>query len=185
MFLTTDGQMNDRQVHVQHAGQNPACCFSCPPNQLMENQHMKIPLLTFFLLLALIAGSGIFAGCETDSAEYVRLAKTTFEKLVKNEPTAGDRLDWNNLTWNGDEIGRSYMSLNTDYEKAQYKTAIIEKISRYFASHGWDVTNVLNWKVQSKGVESAIVTANAPGGTLTIWFQKVELEKKISRMTAQ
>ncbi len=146
---------------------------------------MKSWLTYVTLSLSFIIVSSFVTGCESDAREYVRLSKTTFEKLVKNDPSAADLMDWNSLRCNDQEVGQAYMSLTTDYEKSQIKVATVEKLSQFYASHGWDVTNVRNWKLQSKGVESGIVTADAPGGSITIYFQKVGLDKKISRILNQ
>ncbi len=132
-------------------------------------------------ILALFTLS-LFSGCETDSKEYLRLAKTTFEHCVRNNPKAADAIDWNSIIINDNELGRGFMTLSTDYEKSSFKNAAISNLSRIFSARGWNVTNVKNWRVTAQGVESAIVLADAPGGQLKISFQKVQLEKKIVRI---
>ncbi len=132
-------------------------------------------------ILALFTLS-LFSGCETDSKEYLRLAKSTFERSTRNDPKAAEAIDWNSIVINDNEIGRGFMTLSTDYEKNSYKNATINNLSRLFSSRDWNVTNVKNWRVTAQGVESAIVLADAPGGQLKISFQKVQLEKKIVRI---
>ncbi len=125
------------------------------------------------------------SGCETDSREYVRLAKTVFEKSVRNDPSGANLIDWNTFQCDNEDLGRSYISLSTEYEKSHFKSAVIDRLSQLYASRNWNVNNVRNWKLQSKGVESAIVTADAPNGTITVTFQKVDFQKKISRIMNQ
>ncbi len=124
-----------------------------------------------------------FSGCETDTKQYLRMAKTTFERSVANDPRAAEFIDWNSIIINDDQLGRGFMTLTTDYEKGSFKSAAIANLSRIFAARGWNVTNVRNWRVEAQGVESAIVVGDAPGGKLTIWFQKVNLEKRIARIS--
>lgn len=124
-------------------------------------------------------------GCETDSGEYVRLAKSLFEKSVRNDASGAKLIDWNSIQCDNEDLGRSYMQLSTDYEKSHFKSAVIERLSQLYAARNWNVNNVRNWKLQSKGVESAIVTADAPDGTITITFQKVDFQKKVSRIMNQ
>jgi hypothetical protein len=143
----------------------------------MKNAFIFFSILTLCVILL-----GVLGGCETDSKAFVRIAKTAFEKSVRNDASAAELIDWNSIQINGEELGRSFMELSTDYEKSHFKSAVIERMSQFYASRDWNVTNVRNWKLQSKGVESAIVTAEAPGGTITISFQKVDFEKKITRI---
>ncbi len=137
-------------------------------------------ILVSLILLALLALT--LTGCETDSKQYLRIAKTTFERLTKNDPRAGEKIDWNNLVINDNEAGRGFSTLTTQYEKDNYKNATVANLSKYFAARGWNVTNVKNWRVEAQGVESALVIADAPNGKLTFGFQRVQLEKMIAKI---
>ena len=146
---------------------------------------MKIPVIFYSSILLIGILITTFTGCETDSKAFVRLAKTSFEKSVRNDASAADLIDWKTIQINGEDLGRSFSELSTDYEKSHFKSAVIERLSQFYQSRDWNVTNVRNWQLQSKGVESAVVTADAPGGKLSISFQKVDFEKKITRINTE
>lgn len=134
---------------------------------------VAIPLL---LILAL-------SGCETDAKRAVRISKSTFEKITRNDPAASDNIDWGVLLVNGDEVGRGFTQLTSDFDKNEYRAALISRLNHEFGGRKWTVMTVKNWRVESQGVESIIIAADAPnGGLLTLTFQKNGLEKKISKI---
>jgi hypothetical protein len=138
------------------------------------------PLLTTAIALLLIIG---LSGCETDSKRAIRLSKSTFSKILQNDRTAMDNIDWTTLTVNGEEVGRGFLQLNSDFEKNEYRAAFISRLNREFTGRKWTVMTVKGWRIASQGVESIMVTADCPNnGHLNMTFQKNGLEKKISKI---
>ncbi|MBI1804597.1 MAG: hypothetical protein HY033_11230 [Ignavibacteriae bacterium] len=126
------------------------------------------------------------AGCDLDSRESINLAKSTFEGISKGDQTIANNFDWTTFRLEGNDLGPSYMTLTTDYEKAQFKKALIMRMATFYKTRNWTPATVRNWKVDAKGVESAIVSAEAPGGgKIIMYMQKVSYEKKINRIEHQ
>ena len=128
-----------------------------------------------------------FVGCDLDTRESANLAKSTFEGTVKGDVSIAKNIDWQTFRFQGEDYGPSYLTLATDYQRTQFKSAIIMKMSAIFNAKNWTAVNVRNWKVGAKGVESAIVSAEVQGGggKITMYIQKVSLEKKIHRIEYQ
>jgi hypothetical protein len=144
----------------------------------MTNRIRHLLSIAAILLLGLV-----LAGCETDAKRAIRLSKTTFEKISRNDQTASDNIDWTVLLVNGDEVGRGFLQLNSDFERTEYRSALISRLNHEFGGRKWTVMTVKNWRVESQGVESIIVSADAPNaGLLSMTFQKNGLEKKISKI---
>ena len=144
----------------------------------MKSIVSPLLLISTGLLLLLV-----FSGCETDAKRALRLSKTTFTKILKNDPSAVDNLDWSTLDVNGEEVGRGFVQLTSDFERSEYRTAFIARLNRDFDNRKWNTMTVKNWRIESHGVESIIVAADCPNnGQLTMTFQKNGLEKKISKI---
>ena len=127
-----------------------------------------------------------FTGCDLDTRESVNLAKSTFEGITKGDMTVAKNFDWRGFRLQGNDYGPSYMTLSTEYEKTQFQKALIMKMAEAFKARNWTPATVRNWKVDAKGVESAIVSAQSMGGgKIVMYMQKVNYEKKINRIEFQ
>ena len=100
--------------------------------------------------------------------------------------TVAKNFDWRGFRLQGDDYGSSYMTLTTEHEKTQFQNALIMKLASICKARNWTPATVRNWKVDSKGVESAVVSAQAQsGGKIIVYMQKVSYEKKINRIEFQ
>ena len=118
-------------------------------------------------------------GCDTDKREFIKTAQTTFEKIIKGDPSAAQGIAWPEIRIGDEEIGRSFMALNTAYEKSAFQTGTIARLAREYSAKNWTLQKVQNWRVESHGLESAVVVADAPGGKIVYNMQKRGGDKKI------
>ncbi len=135
----------------------------------------------FFLVIAALSLLLAVNGCG-EKAAFLSLAESTISDAMKGKQTAENGIDWNGFTWNNEEIGRTYMGITQSSEKAAFRRNILSRLSADLNSRGWDQETVQNWRVTSQGVESSIAVADVPGGTVTVFMQKVDGEKRIRRI---
>jgi len=140
---------------------------------------MTVTLITAILALLVFA----FTGCDLDNRESISLAKTTFEGTIRGDMSVAKNFDWLKFRLQGNDYGPSYMTLTTEHEKSEFQSAIIMKMASYYKGKNWTTANVRNWKVDAKGVESSVVSAQVQGGgKIVVYMQKVNYEKKINRI---
>ncbi|HUN65647.1 MAG TPA: hypothetical protein VMW43_06055 [Bacteroidota bacterium] len=145
----------------------------------MTTSHHRFAGILFTGILLVV----ILAGCETDAKRALHMSKSTFEKICRNDQSAADNIDWSVLLVNGEEVGRGFVQLTSDFEKSEYRAALISRLNNEFGGRKWNVMTVKNWRIESQGVESVIIAADAPnGGLISMTFQKNGLEKKISKI---
>lgn len=142
-------------------------------------KYLLEAIVTFTLFLVVLLAA---SGCDFDKREFIGTAQTTFEKIMKGDPSAAHSIAWTELRIDGEEIGRSFMALSTDYEKSSFQTGTIARLAREYSAKNWTAQRVQNWRIQSKGLESATVVADAPGGMIVYNLQKRGGEKKIVSM---
>ena len=122
-------------------------------------------------------------GCDLDSRESANIAKSTFEGILSGDASVAKNFDWKVFQLNGAEFGQQYMTLSNDHERIQFQNAILMRLSQAFKAKNWSHLTMKNWKVDSKGVESATVSCLSQNqGKITIYMQKVNLDKKIRRI---
>jgi len=130
------------------------------------------------VLVAIIVFSCI--GCDFDKRDFLDTAKSTFAAFYNsNYRTTDSTIDWHVLSVNGDEIGRTYMELTTDYDKAAYRKAMVVRLRTLCTQKGWTPANMKNWRISERGVESASVTADGPKGSIVMTLRKYQAEKRI------
>ncbi len=140
---------------------------------------MKITHITFTIVaLGLLF---LLAGC-SEKAAFKSLAESTISAAMKGNSSAEDGIDWNAFSWNNEDIGRSYMGITEPNERTAYRRNIMSRLSQDLAARGWNNETVQNWRITSQGVESSIAVADVPGGTVTVFMQKTNGEKKIRRI---
>ncbi len=137
------------------------------------------PLRARYLLLLPCACVLLLNGCDFDKRDFINTARTTFESICNGDPSAEKAIDWYVIRINDEELGRTYMQLTTDYERAEFRKSITSRLRKYYASRGWTPQRVRGWKIQARGVESATVVAAPPGGIISMSLQKHGAEKKI------
>ena len=121
-----------------------------------------------------------YTGCDFDKRDFLDTAKSTFAAFYNsNYRTTDSTIDWQVLSINGDEIGRTYIQLTTDYDKAAYRKATVVRLRTLCTQKGWNPANMKNWRISERGVESASVTADGPRGTITMTLRKYQAEKRI------
>lgn len=121
-----------------------------------------------------------FPGCDFDKREFLDTAKSTFESFYTNNSRISDStIDWHSLRINGDEVGRDYMAITNDYDRAAFRKAQIIRLRTICSMKGWNIQNMKNWRIKDRGVESAQVVADGPGGTILLSLRKFQAEKKI------
>jgi hypothetical protein len=121
-----------------------------------------------------------FSGCDFDKKEFVETAKSTFESFYNNNSRITDStIDWNGIRINGDEVGRVYMTMTNDYDRTAFRRAQVVRLRTICSLKGWNLQNVKNWRIKDRGVESASVVADGPGGTITLALRKWQAVKKV------
>jgi hypothetical protein len=121
----------------------------------------------------------ILQGCDFDKKQFLDVAKSTFESFYNNSGIADSTINWVALKINGDEVGRQYMEMSNDYERLAFRKGMVVRLRTICASKGWNPTNVKDWKIKERGVESAVVVGQAPGGTISMEMRKFGAMKKI------
>ncbi len=131
--------------------------------------------------LAILVGvlSFILQGCDFDKKEFLDVGKSTFESFYNGKPIPDSTINWVALKINGDEVGRQYMELSNDYERLAFRKGTVVRLRTMCAAKGWNPTNVKDWKIKERGVESAVVVGQAPGGTISMEMRKFQAVKKI------
>ena len=141
----------------------------------MKRDTQGISLIAFLLLAALC-----FSGCDFDKKEFIDTAKSTFESFYNNNSRITDStIDWHAIKVNGDEVGRDYMQITTDYDRAAFRKAQVIRLRTICSMKGWNIQNVKNWRIKDRGVESASVVGDAPGGTIVLSMRKWQAMKKV------
>ena len=127
-----------------------------------------LPILAFCLF-----------GCDFDKRQFIDVAKNTYESFYNGSRAADTTIDWRVVRINDDEVGRMYADMTTDYERAEFRKSQIARLRSICNMKGWNITNVREWKIKDRGVESAIVAADGPGGSIVISMRKVGAQKRI------
>jgi hypothetical protein len=140
------------------------------------NRHLhRVYLIVLVPIAALL-----LSGCDFDKKEFLDTAKSTFESFYTgNSRITDSTIDWHSIRINGDEVGRDYMQMTTDYDRAAYRKSQIIKLRTICSMKGWNLQNVKNWRIKDRGVESASVIADGPGGSLIFTMRKFQAEKKV------
>lgn len=140
----------------------------------MKHHAFSPPSILLFAILA-----SCFCGCDFDKKEFIDVGKSTFESFYNGKRIADSTIDWNTVRINDDEVGRIYMQLNTDFEKAEFRRGTVSRLRSICAQKGWNPQNVRNWRIKDRGVESASVVGDGPGGSITMSMRKFGAEKRI------
>src|SRR5258706_9033525 len=135
-----------------------ACRFFCTLHRsFSKGQIMNNKTAVFLITIVCIVLPLTFTGCDLDTRESLNLAKSTFEGISKGDQSVANNFDWTSFRLEGTDFGPSYLTLTTDYEKVQFKKALIQRMGAIYKNRNWSPANVRNWKVDAKGVESAMV----------------------------
>ncbi|HEY6192558.1 MAG TPA: hypothetical protein VI215_09580 [Bacteroidota bacterium] len=144
---------------------------------------MKRHMHRVSLFALLLAGALCYSGCDFDKKEFIDTARSTYESFYNNNTRITDStIDWNSIRINGDDVGRLYMQMTTDYDRMAFRRAQIVRLRTICSMKGWNVQNVKNWRIKDRGVESASVIGDAPGGTILLSLRKFQAEKKVGQI---
>lgn len=143
-------------------------------------------------LLSLLAAPLLFSNCretrekmavvkqEVAAAGDVTFAKKTFESLAKGDSAVATKIDWPVFTSLGENLGASYVALNSEVEKQKLVSSFITQFSVSFRESGGSVDAYTNWRVVSHDSQKTEVAADSSGGVLTVIVSERDGVEKIS-----
>jgi hypothetical protein len=143
-------------------------------------------------LLTIIAAPLLFSNCretkhtiavankEVATVGDVSFAKGTFESLAKGDSSVADKIDWPVFTSLGENLGASYVGLNSEVEKQKLVSGFITQFSISFRESGGSVDAFSNWRVVSHDSQRTEVAADSAGGVLTIIVSERDGVEKVS-----
>jgi hypothetical protein len=111
------------------------------------------------------AGSvnGDTAGARAAKTDLV-FARETVEGLLGGDAAVADALDWENLKVPGMDVGESYREMPEDENPDEVREEFIANFSESFKESGASVSDLKNWREQSKEGERTIIAADATTG---------------------
>lgn len=110
----------------------------------------------------------------------VTFAKKTFESLAKGDSAVSTKIDWPVFTSLGENLGASYVALNSEVEKQKLISSFITQFSVSFRESGGSVDAYTNWRVVSHDSQKTEVAADSSGGALTVIVSERDGVEKIS-----
>jgi hypothetical protein len=131
-------------------------------------------------LVPLVVCAAILTGCDFDKRDFLNNSQATFEGICKGDVSIEKYINWEQIKIDGEEVGQMYVTMSTDYERSSYKKARLERLASVYKARGLSPMTVKNWRIETRGVESATVVADAPSkGKIIIDLQKYGAAKKI------
>lgn len=109
------------------------------------------------------ANGGNSAATRPAKADVV-FAREAVEGLFGGDAAVADALDWENLKVPGMDVGESYREMPEDENPDEVRKEFIGNFSESFKQSGASVSDLKNWREESREGESAIIAADTTTG---------------------
>ena len=114
------------------------------------------------------------------TAGDVTFARSTFESLARGDSSVAAKIDWPVFTSIGDNVGATYVALNTGAEKEKLINAFITQFASSFRENGGSVAGFTNWRVTAHDPAMTEVAADSASGVLTVIVAERDGVEKVS-----
>jgi hypothetical protein len=94
----------------------------------------------------------------------VDFAREAVEGLLDGDVASADAFDWENLKVPGADAGEAYQEMPDDENREEFQKGFIEKFSESFKQSGASVSDLKNWREESRGGERTIVAVDTTTG---------------------
>lgn len=120
--------------------------------------------------MALLTAAFVISSCNRSGPKGgdVAFAQNTFESLARGDTAVADNIDWPVFTSLGENLGATYVTLNSEAEREKFVTGFITQFATAFRESGGTVDGFTNWRVVSHDSQRTEVAADSSNGVLTI-----------------
>lgn len=138
--------------------------------------------LTAIPAIVLFVTSPVFTSCKGTKAGDTAFAKNTFESLARGDLAVVHSIDWETLQSLGIDVGKQYVVIASEEDKRRFREGFVTQFASSFQSTGSKVEQVVNWRVASQDKLKTVISADAPGGTLSINVTERDGQHKVSSL---
>ena len=134
------------------------------------------------------AGAGNNAATASRPAKAdVDFAREAVEALLGGDAAAADdAFDWENLKVPGADAGEAYLEMPDDENRAEFRKGFVEKFSESFKRSGASVSDLKNWREESREGERTIVAVDtATGKTMRILVVRRDGRQLVSEISIE
>lgn len=134
----------------------------------------------FRLLLVLGLGSVLMvsAGCSRGTTANVsgvtdtQFAESAMRSIASGDTTAESLVDFETLQGMGVDVGKMYMAMPDENNKAAFRKSFITSFSTSFKGTGATPDSFKNWRTHSSDANKSVVATDGQNGTLYLTVTK-------------
>ena len=134
------------------------------------------PILEYIVLFALIIAPLVFFAYFKN--QEVNFSRRAFTGLVQGGVSAQRMIDWPNFKALEADIGKSYLQLPDDKQRALYRKNFIKNFSLGFKQSEAKPDAFTNWRIYDSDSEKVVVAADYPQKKKTLLFTLSKLSGK-------
>jgi hypothetical protein len=124
------------------------------------------------------------AAATKPAKDDVAFAKDAVEGLLGGDTSVADAFDWENLKVPGADAGAAYQDLPDDENRVEFQRRFIQKFSESFKASGATVSDLTNWREQSKEGETTIVAVDTrTGKTMRVFVVHRDGRQQVSELS--
>ncbi|HZG50496.1 MAG TPA: hypothetical protein VEZ40_00045 [Pyrinomonadaceae bacterium] len=130
-------------------------------------------------------GGGNRAATRPAKADVV-FAREAVEGLLGGDAAVADAFDWENLIVPGADAGEAYAEMPDDENREEFRKGFIEKFSESFKQSGASVSDLKNWREQSKeGEQTTIAVDTTTGKTMHVIVVRRDGRQLVSELSIE
>ncbi|HYG09421.1 MAG TPA: hypothetical protein VD835_05565 [Pyrinomonadaceae bacterium] len=129
------------------------------------------------------ASANANTGAATPAKADAVFAREAVEGLLGGDAGVADAFDWENLKVPGADAGEAYREMPDDENREEFQKGFIEKFSESFKQSGASVSDLKNWREESKEDDTTVIAADTTTGkTMRVFVVRREGRQLVSEL---
>jgi hypothetical protein len=113
-------------------------------------------------------------------------AREAVEGLLAGDVAVASAFDWENLKVPGADAGAAYQEMPDDENREEFQKGFVEKFSESFKQSGASVSDLKNWREQSKQGETTVVAVDTTTGkTMHVFVVRRDGRQLVSELSIE
>ena len=130
---------------------------------------------TFVMIVVGLLASGLF-GCGI-LQDDVGFARTVLNLLANNRYVVRPMIDWRSLYAINYDVGKDYLALKSEAERAEYERVFISNFARGFKAGGASLAGFYHWRIhKADNPKMVIVAVDYKGNKNVAYFFAIKHE---------
>jgi hypothetical protein len=126
------------------------------------------------------------AGATRAAKADVVFAREAVEGLLGGDVGVADAFDWENLKVPGADAGDAYKEMPDDENREEFRKGFIKKFSESFKQSGASVSDLKNWREQSKeGERTTVAVDTTTGKTMRVFVVRRDGRQLVSELSIE